>query len=176
MVRAISTFTEICYIVCREVLDDGNIDKLHGLLAKFKVEHEIFRTVGMRATFSLPRQHSLIHYPHLIREFGAPNGLCSSIMESKHIKAVKEPWRRSNKFNALSQMLLTNQRLDKLATARVEFQVHGMLNDTAVNVDPPPDNPPTPAVDDDGGTADGMDILADVQLAQKPGELHFKAC
>jgi len=26
-------------------------------------------------------------------------------------KAVKEPWRRSNRFDALSQMLLTNQRL-----------------------------------------------------------------
>jgi hypothetical protein len=62
-----------------------------------------------------PRQHSLSHYCLLITEFGAPNGLCSSITESKHIKAVKEPWRRSHHHEALSQMLLTNQHLDKLA-------------------------------------------------------------
>ncbi|KAJ7913803.1 hypothetical protein B0H13DRAFT_2004115 [Mycena leptocephala] len=42
--------------------------------------------------FCLPRQHSLTHYRYLSQEFGAPNGLCSSITESKHIKAVKEPW------------------------------------------------------------------------------------
>ncbi|MGZ7276387.1 hypothetical protein ACXWP9_09575, partial [Streptococcus pyogenes] len=55
--------------------------------------------------FSLPRQHAMTHYPDLICLFGAPNGLCSSITESKHIKAVKQPYRRSNRNNALGQML-----------------------------------------------------------------------
>ncbi|KAG1810404.1 uncharacterized protein HD556DRAFT_1428451 [Suillus plorans] len=47
---------------------------------------------------------------------------------SKHIKAVKEPWRRSSRFDALRQMLLTNQCLDKLAAARIDFEAHGMLH------------------------------------------------
>jgi hypothetical protein len=47
------------------------------------------------------------------------------------IKAVKEPWWRSSRFNALSQMLLTNQRLDKLAAARVDFSQCGMLQGTS---------------------------------------------
>ncbi|RXW11315.1 hypothetical protein EST38_g14540 [Candolleomyces aberdarensis] len=60
-------------------------------------------------------KHSLKHYQHLIEEFGAPNGLCLLFNHRmKHIKSVKEPWRRSNKFNALGQMLLSNQRIDKL--------------------------------------------------------------
>ena len=67
------------------------------------------------------------HYIDRIWDFGAPNGLCSSITESKHIKAVKEPWRRSNRFEALGQMLLTNLRLDKIAAARVDFAARGML-------------------------------------------------
>jgi len=83
--------------------------------------------------FNLPRQHSLIHYPKLIRSYGAPNGLCSSITESKHIKAVKEPWQRSSRFAALSQMLLTNQHLDKLAAAWVDFADHGMLQGTCLS-------------------------------------------
>jgi hypothetical protein len=65
--------------------------------------------------------------------FGAPNGLCSSITELKHIKAVKEPWRRSDRFDALSQMLLTNQRLDKLAASRVDFADRGMLRGTCLS-------------------------------------------
>ncbi|KIK75247.1 hypothetical protein PAXRUDRAFT_83720, partial [Paxillus rubicundulus Ve08.2h10] len=88
---------------------------------------EVFKTTGMRFDFALPRQHSLCHYIHHIRSFGAPNGLCSSITESKHIKAVKELWQRSNHFEALGQMLLTNQCLDKLTAARVDFESHGML-------------------------------------------------
>lgn len=98
-------------------------------LGRFYRYREIFRTDehAVVNTFSLPRQHAAKHYPELIRQFGAPNGLCSSITECKHIKAVKEPWRRSNRFNALGQMLLTNQRLDKLAASRVDFDQRRML-------------------------------------------------
>jgi hypothetical protein len=95
---------------------------------------KIFRECGVRPEgFNLPRQHSLIHYVKLIRAYGAPNGLCSSITESKHIKAVKEPWRRSNRYNALSQMLLTNQRLDKLVAARLDFTDRDMLEGTCLS-------------------------------------------
>ncbi|KAF8232666.1 hypothetical protein L208DRAFT_1270915, partial [Tricholoma matsutake] len=91
---------------------------------------EIFCTSGIHTNgFNLPRQHSLIHYVKLIHTFGSPNGLCSSITESKHIKAVKEPWWCSSCFEALSQMLLTNQCLNKLAAARIDFADHGMLQD-----------------------------------------------
>jgi hypothetical protein len=75
----------------------------------------------------------MAHYAMLIRLFGAPNGLCSSITESKHIEAAKVPWRRSNWYNALLQMLLTNQWLDKLAATCASFQNWGMLNDTILD-------------------------------------------
>ncbi len=72
-------------------------------------DRRIFITTGVRQDpISLPRQHSMMHYPLNIRKFGTPNGLCTSITESKHIKAVKEPWRRSNQYNTLSQMLISN--------------------------------------------------------------------
>jgi hypothetical protein len=125
--------------------------------------------------YSLPRQHSLVHYTFLIQEFGAPNGLCSSITESKHIQAVKEPYRRSSRYEALGQMLVTNQRLDKLAAARVDFQARGMLDQQFGPPDLPPDPPNPPANnlqdenDDDGGAFDG-DIDSEVILAQKPSE------
>ncbi|KAG1809306.1 uncharacterized protein BJ212DRAFT_1448759 [Suillus subaureus] len=77
--------------------------------------------------------HSMVHYVDMIRLFGAPNGLCSSITESKHIKAIKEPWRWSNRHNALGQMLVTNQRLDKLAASHADFDVRGMLTGTILS-------------------------------------------
>jgi hypothetical protein len=89
---------------------------------------EVFIETGVREPESEPpRQHFLVHYPHLIRKFGAPNGLDSSITESKHIKAVKEPWRQSNRWKALGQMLVTNQRLDKLTMSEAIFKSKQML-------------------------------------------------
>ncbi|KAF8267266.1 hypothetical protein EI94DRAFT_1581832, partial [Lactarius quietus] len=71
--------------------------------------HSIFKETGVRADISLPRQHSMTHYSMLIWLFGAPNGLCSSITESKHCINMKGPWQQSNWYNALHQMLVTNQ-------------------------------------------------------------------
>ncbi|KAG1897517.1 uncharacterized protein F5891DRAFT_1191716 [Suillus fuscotomentosus] len=88
---------------------------------------------GVVPDFSLPCQHSLNHYFLMIRLFGAPNGLCSSITESKHIKAIKEPWRCSSRYKALGQMLLTNQHLDKIAAARSDFEACGMLQGSCVS-------------------------------------------
>jgi hypothetical protein len=76
---------------------------------------------------TVPRQHSMVHYPNMVEMFAAPNGLCTSITEAKHKSAVKEPWRRSNHHDALAQVLLTNQRLTKLSELRKELVKRGLL-------------------------------------------------
>jgi len=73
------------------------------------------------------------HYPAMIPLFGAPNGVCLSITEAKHIKAVKEPWCWSNRNKPLKQMLYTNQCLNKLAAARVNFMQRGILSNSKLN-------------------------------------------
>ena len=134
MVKAIRAFLDFCYIARRDTHDTHSLSALDDALQRFHQHREIFRASGVRVEgFNLPRQHSLLHYLKLIRAYGAPNGLCSSITESKHIKVVKEPWRRSSRFEALSQMLLTNQRLDKLAASRVDFANRGMLEGTCLS-------------------------------------------
>ncbi|KAL4078133.1 hypothetical protein V8B97DRAFT_2021337 [Scleroderma yunnanense] len=55
--------------------------------------------------------HAMKHYPYLICQFGTPNGLCSSITESKYIKV----------------------RLEKLITTQVDFKAHGMLDETCLS-------------------------------------------
>ena len=131
--QTLGQFFKLLYIVWHDVHDDQNLGTLQDALNHFHKHCKIFRTTGIRPNgFNLPRSHSAVHYMHLIRAFGAPNGLCSSIMESKHIVAVKEPWRCSSRWNALKQMLTTNSRLDKLAAARVDFTSHGMLEGTVL--------------------------------------------
>ena len=126
-------FLEFCYIVRQDVITEDDLSQLRNTLTQFHEYHEIFITTGVRSHFLLPRQHSMVHYHSLIRQFGSPNGLCSSITESKHIRAVKEPWRRSNRNEALGQMLVSNQRLDQLMAARIDFANKGMLDGTCLS-------------------------------------------
>ncbi|KAI5997114.1 hypothetical protein EDD15DRAFT_2387049 [Pisolithus albus] len=137
VVCTVSAFLEFCYTARRNSLNETAIESLQQALDRFHHHRQIFQQTGVCEQgpkgFSLPRQHSMTHYRHLIQEFGAPNGLCSSITESKHIKAVKKPWRRSNRFNALGQMLITNQCLDKLAAARVNFENRQMLQGSVLS-------------------------------------------
>jgi len=123
-------FLKFCYIVWKSTISECTLEQLQDTISCFHHYRQIFLDSDTISTFSLPRQHSVSHHLQLIWLFGAPNGLCSSITESKHIKAVKGLWRRSSKYNVLSQMLITNQWLDKLTAAWVDFTSHGMLNGT----------------------------------------------
>lgn len=129
MIRAVRAFLEFYYHARRDTHDTSTLQALTDALQRFHQHREIFVEVEVRKPhlFTM-RQHALVHYARAIRLFGSPNGLCSSITESKHIDAVKKPWRRSSRFNALKQILKTNSRLDKLRAARVEFTRRGMLD------------------------------------------------
>jgi hypothetical protein len=131
IIRTFHAFLDFCYLVRRNVLTDGTLTLVKESLKHFHNYRNVFSEVV--ATFSLPRQHAMKHYPDMIRLYGTPNGLCSSITESKHIKAVKEPYCHSNRHNALGQMLLTNQQLDKLARCRTEFNNRRMLDGSCVS-------------------------------------------
>ncbi|KAK7008370.1 C2H2-type domain-containing protein [Favolaschia claudopus] len=168
IVQAISSFLDFCYLVRREDFDEDTLDAVDAAVVSFHHRREVFRTLDVRtdvpggsSAFSLPRQHSMVHYRYGIEECGAPGGVCSSITESRHITAVKKPWRRSSRFEALSQMLLTNQRLDKLAAARVDFVERGMLPSTYAPPVADPDDG-----DDDGGPLDVPRVEGNVVLAR----------
>lgn len=94
-------------------------------IRRFHTYREIFKTTGIRHHFSLPRQHSISH-PSIWR----PKW---TLFIDHRIKAVKEPWRRPSKFNALGQMLCTNTRLDQLAAACADFTERGMLDGTCAS-------------------------------------------
>ncbi|KAJ7862732.1 hypothetical protein B0H13DRAFT_2566139 [Mycena leptocephala] len=173
VVQAVADIIEFCHLVRRSVIDEETLHAIDNAVSSFHLHREVFRDSVRPEGFSLPRQHSIVHYRPLIQMFGAPNGLCSSITESKHIKAVKKPYRRTNHNKPLSQILLTNQRLDKLAAARVDFTARGMLDGSLFPLPPPPprdaDSPPPDNPDDDrvdNGAIDGPTCMGEVKLAK----------
>ena len=178
MIRCLAAFLDFCYLVRRNAIDTGTLAQASAALARFHLYRTVFIQAGVRPDgISLPRQHSLKHYVHSIRLFGSPNGLCSSITESKHIKAVKEPWRRSSRYKALSQMLRTNRRIDKMTAARYAFEEKGMLagttlSYTAMILDGGEPEPPPEIGDDeedDYGAVTGPRVMSTVVLAATAG-------
>ena len=127
MVCAIHDLLNFCYLVRRDVLNTDSLIVIDKTLENFHKHCDIFICTGVRENWNLPQMHALKHFVWLIKEYGAPNGLCLSMTENKHIKAVKEPWCRSSHYKAMLQMLTTNTCLDKLAASRVNFKLRGML-------------------------------------------------
>ena len=179
----------------QDVLTDASLDTLDLSLTRFHHYPKIFQETNVHPTgFSPPCQHSLTHYCHHIEKFGVPNGLSSSITKSKHITAVKKPWRQSSRYEALNQMLTINTWNDKLAAARNDFSSRGMLSGTCLSKvlkslqDSPKDiNNGDSDVgnhsDCDGDDSQDLDVnedrsdsvadlprMSEVTLARKPGE------
>ncbi|KAH9023609.1 hypothetical protein EDB85DRAFT_2075297 [Lactarius pseudohatsudake] len=93
LMKCLSAFLDFCYIVRRSEIGESDLATLTKVLTKFHTSREVFRTAG-----------NLVHL----------SGLCSSITESRHITAVKKPWRRSNQLRATW--------LDKLVAAHTNYK------------------------------------------------------
>jgi hypothetical protein len=203
MIHTLHAFIEFCYIIRQDVHDMNTLNELQDALDQFQHYHTIFQTSGVRPnSFNLPHQHLHLHYFKLIWAFGAPNGLCSSITKLKHIATIKEPWRHSSHYNALGQMLLTNQQLNKLAALHADFEACRMLTASinssgayfnlnfwsltniviclSTDNTAPPAPAPLPSMaareddddDDDKGTVVGPRIQAHVNLAKTIAHMY----
>jgi hypothetical protein len=172
---------EACYIARRNAISAPALNRFRKCVAQFHQLRNIFITSGVRTSISLPRQHALAHYHMSIQLFGSPNGLCSSITESKHIKAVKEPWRRSSRYKALSQILQVLLRLEKTMALHRLFASRGMLKGTTASYmagTTPQDSLEDPtllasehAADEDGAPVEGLfeETLSIVTLSARTG-------
>ncbi|KAI0821667.1 hypothetical protein BC628DRAFT_1412796 [Trametes gibbosa] len=140
---------KFCYLARRSVISESTLARMELARLLFHEHRVIFKDSGVRPDgFSLPRQHSLDHYPQHIRNFGAPNGLCTSITEAKHIKAVKEPWQRSNREDSDEERLTHLQHAPPVPELPEED---------------PPDEP-----EELDGVVEGPRVSGFVVLAQKP--------
>jgi hypothetical protein len=147
MVRCIAALLDFCYLARCSSHTTLTLHEMDAALATFHRYRQVFKDTDICPNgFGMPRQHSLVHYTANIRLFGALTGLDSAITESKHIKAVKEPWRESNRCNAVKQMITKNSRLSQMAALQVEFARRKML--PLVHV---------PGVDGDDAEIDGPD-------------------
>ncbi len=186
IVQCIATFIDACYIARRNAIIGPALQHFRLCVKKFHALRDMFIQAGVRTSISLPHQHALNHYYYVICLFGSPNGLCSSITESKHIKAVKEPWHQSSRYQALIQMLRILVRMDKMAALRHKFAKMGMLVGTTASYMArmkaegediiPEDDEFRDNGNDDKKPMAGIpsDAMSDVKLASRCGMLYTR--
>ena len=175
VIQCFHAYLNFCYIARASTFTQLTLDRLDNALERFHKHRKVFQLLGVRdptsSGFSLPRQHAMAHYRQHIKNFGAPNGLCSSITESKHISVVKHPWRRSSRYGAIHQIMQTNRRADKLSAARANFSASGMLEFPTWQPRIPH---PAPSDDDNDQCGAAEDaIYNEVFLAQRHGMSGF---
>lgn len=174
MVKAITKFMDFCYLVRQSSFNAADLVAIDESLLQFQEERSIFIDSGVRPKgISLPRQHALQHFHEQITLFGAPNGLSTSITESRHKDLVKKPYRRSSHFEALGQMLLTNQRQAKLAALNARLSAEHLLDTPLLpeGIEPVPMGQDTTDLD----VVEGPDtkVEAFVALGKRPGGYPF---
>ena len=81
VLHTLHALLEFCYIVWKNSLTQTDLDQLKNVLSRLHQYWSVF-PASMDGVLH-PRQHALLHYHSLIQLFGAPNGLCSLITESK---------------------------------------------------------------------------------------------
>ncbi|KAK4704707.1 hypothetical protein P7C70_g1498, partial [Phenoliferia sp. Uapishka_3] len=86
--------------------------------------------------FNWARLHSMFHYIEWTELNGTAPHSDTSHYETAHIKAVKLPYRASNRCNAIVQILRANTRRDCLASLRGELELEGVIA-TARPMPPP---------------------------------------
>ena len=177
---------DACYIGRHNAITGPALQHFRLCVEKFHTLRDMFIQAGVWTSISLLHQHALNHYYYAICLFGSPNGLCSSITESKHIKAVKEPWCQSSRYQALIQMLRILVQMDKMAALQHKFAKMGMLVGTTASYMArmkaegediiPEDDEFRDNGDDDEKPMAGIpsDAMSDVKLASRCGMLYTR--
>ncbi|KAL1724786.1 hypothetical protein EV714DRAFT_240455, partial [Schizophyllum commune] len=167
MLRAVSAFLEFCYLVRSNGVDEDTIiciQVLRGEARTQTTDHKMTVKDKVSIPFRTVQAHQLQHQDALERFHH--DRVIFERKGSAHIRAVKRPWLRSNQYSTLWQMLIINERIDKLAACCTDFESHSMLphaHPTSFNL-PLPSN--TGNDEDDEGASEKQTILGEVILAK----------
>ncbi len=133
LVRAVRALLDFLYLAQYPAHTTETLTLLENSLVRFHQNKDIFKTLGIRLHFKLPKLHSLDHYPLSIRLFGTTDNYDTQYTERLHIDFAKDAYRSTNRRDELSQMTLWLERREKIL--RHEVHVRWRLEHLATNED-----------------------------------------
>ena len=90
------------------VQTDESLVRAASHLRKFDQQKNVFAQIG--CSVDLPKIHALYHYEERVKLFGTPDNFDTEYTEHQHIADAKHVYKRTNKVDPISQMVLHVQR------------------------------------------------------------------
>jgi hypothetical protein len=112
-------------------MNEDDLDALESDSAEFHDLKSIFIERGaltlQHGWSDIPKLHMLIHYAHMIREYGTTDGFNTESSERLHIDYVKLGYRASNKVEPIKQMIIYLQQREAWAMLRQRLEDEGVI-------------------------------------------------
>ncbi|TFK79321.1 hypothetical protein K466DRAFT_505729 [Polyporus arcularius HHB13444] len=131
LVRAVRALLDFLYLAQYPAHTTETLMLLKNCLVRFHQNKDIFKTLGIRLHFKLPKLHSLDHYPLSITLFGTTDNYDTQNTERLHIDFAKDAYRATNRRNEFHQMTLWLERREKVL--RHDVHVRWRLGQLAAN-------------------------------------------
>ncbi|VDB85587.1 unnamed protein product [Peniophora sp. CBMAI 1063] len=114
IVKATRALLDFVYLAQAPEATETTLTELVKALHTFHVNKHVFKTLGAREHFKLPKLHALIHYAPAIRLFGTADNYNTAYSERLHIDYAKSAWRASNRKDEYPQMTVWLQRREQI--------------------------------------------------------------
>lgn len=136
LVRAVRGVLDFLYIAQFPSQTEETLTLLTESLSAFHDNKEIFKELGIRDSFNIPKFHAMQHYMESIRNFGTTDNYNTEYTERLHIDLAKDAYKATNFKDEFTQMTLWLERKEKVIR-------HGAFIEWRLSGKPLPLPPPT---------------------------------
>ena len=104
VMKATRAIVDFIYLAQYRSHTDTSLSALEAALDSFHQHKSVFKRLGVRVHFNIPKLHSMRHYVAMIRSLGSADGYNTESPERLHIDLAKNAYRASNKKDYTIQM------------------------------------------------------------------------
>ncbi|KAI0713721.1 hypothetical protein C8Q76DRAFT_768689 [Earliella scabrosa] len=115
VIRATRALLDFVYYAQYQVHSETTLQCMIDALTDFHQYKDIFKRLGLRKNFNIPKLHSLLHYIDAIRRLGCADGFNTKHSERLHIDFAKKAFRASSRREYVVQMTTWLQRQEAIA-------------------------------------------------------------
>lgn len=114
LISATRALLDFLYLAQYPVHSDASLRLLNASLEAFHRTKEIFKVLGARDNFNIPKLHSLVHYARAITLYGTTDNYSTESTERLHIDFAKDAYAATNHKDEFPQMTAWLERRGKV--------------------------------------------------------------
>ncbi|KAK7464428.1 hypothetical protein VKT23_006595 [Stygiomarasmius scandens] len=127
LLRCLRGLIDFLFLAQYPVHSDKTLNSMDAALQQFQDNKTIFRDLGIRSDFHIPKIHFLNHYVESVRMMGTFDNFNTEYTERLHIDYTKDAYRATNKKDEYPQMTTWLERREKVMAhnAHIEWRLSG---------------------------------------------------